>query len=172
MKKLIICEKTNPFLDSLKQSKNLSIVTSNSYLRVADGILFFHPDINNLILENSRNKKYLVIAIVQESRVQIFKALFKNLLVLSDTSTDITSEIIQYFTIRPDIEEIYFSEKEHVFLSEYSYGISLKEMCYVMNMSYRSIRRLRQRLLDKTGLVSAEQLTLFAFFNSLKHGNR
>lgn len=62
----------------------------------------------------------------------------------------------------PVKKSIKFTEKEKLFLSVMERGLSNSELTAVLNISERTVRRLKSRLLDKTGLVSSEQLAVFS----------
>lgn len=53
---------------------------------------------------------------------------------------------------------------ERHLLHEIGYGMSNKELAARMNRSERTIRRIKESLLMKTGLVSSEQLLLYALY--------
>ena len=62
---------------------------------------------------------------------------------------------------------IKLTEKEKLFLSVMERGLSNSELTTVLNISERTVRRLKSRLLDKTGLVSSEQLAVFSLVMNL-----
>ena len=62
-------------------------------------------------------------------------------------------------------KEIRFTEKEKRTLSELPYGLSAKELSQRLGISERSVRRMKERLMRKTGLVSSEQLLVYALLS-------
>ena len=58
----------------------------------------------------------------------------------------------------------HLTETERIFLYELGYGTSNKELAARMNKSERTIRRIKESLLAKTGLVSSQQLFLYNLY--------
>lgn len=58
-----------------------------------------------------------------------------------------------------------FSVLERRLLHCLTYGFSTKELCQALEKSERSIRRIKNRLLEKTGLFSSQQLTVYAILS-------
>ena len=73
---------------------------------------------------------------------------------------ELTLALEEIRTVKYD--ENCFDERENIYLSECAYGITLKEICTNMNLSERTVRRIQEKLLNKTGLVSSKQLVAFA----------
>ncbi len=59
-----------------------------------------------------------------------------------------------------------FTKREELFLKELGYGLSTKELCQKMVMSERSVRRMKEKLLEKTGLFSSQQLGLYSLLST------
>ena len=57
-----------------------------------------------------------------------------------------------------------FTEREESFLRELPYGLCGKEISSRLGITERSVRRLKERLMAKTGLVSASQLMIYSAF--------
>lgn len=58
-----------------------------------------------------------------------------------------------------------FSVLEKSLLHCLSYGFSTKELCLSLEKSERSIRRIKNKLLEKTGLFSSQQLAVYAILS-------
>lgn len=135
-----------------------------------------HYDQNLLILINPKTndikeiyKQFIVnkeiIALVSRSRMDILKAMFNDISVFDISEFNSIDEFItRYESLKSDSTKLEydFTPKEEMFLSELAYGMSMKEMKYELMMSERSIRRIKEKLLSKTGLSSTQQLAIFA----------
>lgn len=54
------------------------------------------------------------------------------------------------------------SERENKILSPLSYGMSDKEIAFVLGISERTVVRTKQRVISKAGLISSGQLSIFS----------
>ena len=57
---------------------------------------------------------------------------------------------------------ISFTDMESEFLQNLAYGMNMQEVTLSMNITDRSARRLKEKLLKKTGLFSLQQLSIYA----------
>lgn len=127
-----------------------------------DAYLMNHPDYNSLELGMELPYKRIV-AIVESSRLQLYKALFKTVWFISDQCDDLKMEIENSLDGRlvSNIDDN-FTNSEKRLLDILCYGVSTKEICKELGMSDRSVRRLKNRLYEKTGLKSSQQLSIYA----------
>lgn len=122
----------------------------------------FKEIIENLMVVNKNIK---VVVFVPMTCFYMLKSLFPNCFLYTEEKLSNLREILEelnnienYDTYEP----IEFTVKEEMFLSELAYGLSNKELCSQLMMSDRSVRRLKEKLLSKTGLSSTQQLALYA----------
>ena len=65
-------------------------------------------------------------------------------------------------TFKKKIDKKNLSSKEGDVLDAMSYGMSQKEIASMLGTSVRTIRRIQERILDKTGLENTKQLSIYS----------
>lgn len=133
-----------------------------------DYLVWYEPKINilqddiNSVLR--MNNKVKIILFVPEIHFYLVKSLFPSCYIFDLSRGDSLLEIIDEIKSKEGFkyEKINFTEKEELFLSELAFGLSNKELCYQLMMSERSVRRMKEKLLSKTGLSSTQQLVIYA----------
>ena len=65
-------------------------------------------------------------------------------------------------TFKKQIDKKNLSSKEGDVLDAMSYGMSQKEIASMLGTSVRTIRRIQERILDKTGLENTKQLSIYS----------
>ena len=100
-----------------------------------------------------------LVIVTENLRVALLESAFPSSIVIRDD-----------WVIPENIEkrkEPFFSQREEKLLSELEYGLSTKELCQKMALSERSLRRMKEKLLEKTGLFSTQQLALYSLLHDL-----
>lgn len=166
MKKRIICDDKYPYVDQLKEflDCDVSLVSQNKTVRYAIRVKYL-PEIPELEKTIDRYKSAMIIAIVEPIKASIYKALFPDVVIFPDFPNQIEEMKMVLSHDHDFVKEVpRFTKYENRFLSQISSGISNKEMCEVMHMSDRSVRRMKQQLMDKIGINSTLQLAIYAIY--------
>ena len=163
MRKIIIREKIEEcfegfefmHLDYPELSREASMVLLNnpSYTEIRNELC----NIKEKMLEIP-----LAVFVPDAHKYQI-KTLFDNVFVLDELSSESLERVIsvEYEIGKP----VTFSQREEMFLKEIAYGLSNKELSDQLSISDRSVRRMKEKLLSKTGLANSQQLILYAINN-------
>ena len=98
----------------------------------------------------------------EKKRIEIEKGIFIPSAVILDDSERIGKEDLRC----REEKKIRFTEKEKRTLMELPYGLCNKELSKRLGVTERSVRRMKEQLMKKTGLVSSHQLMVYALFSS------
>ncbi|GEM_PF-3212390 len=141
----------------------------NNYLKNVN--VFFNPSIGNVIdwYSSCYKEKKKAVIVVKAKHLKIYKALFPTLLILDDSDDNHRLRIQDYLSSNGQIEKkkSILSEKESFLLSEYALGSTIKEIGKMLNMSERSTRRLKDKLLSKLDLDCSRQLIAYSIILDL-----
>lgn len=128
-------------------------------------IVMFQPSIGEIIEEIRAIEKSgfdIVLAIIaEEYRRAFLEAVFPDANVLD--GNNITIPMLFNHKNR---RKIRFTDEEKRILHELAYGLSGKELSLRLGMSERSVRRMKEKLMRKTGLLSSGQLMLYALLEA------
>ena len=155
---------------SMLKKKNgiVEMIGKANALRDVDAIYTENSGVKNLmdIRDELRMQKLdiPIYVITNPFRQQFLHALVPTVEVISDenSSDEIAAIIDEGVSKRRGEVEMVFTFKEKQVLEEIGYGLCDKEICASLNMSERTVRRYKTKLLEKTGLMSSGQLALFA----------
>ena len=144
---------------------SVRIVPGHEIVGKPSAIILYHPTLGELLEESriiaAKCPEAVLAAVVEPFRRLLVEAAFPDAVVMDDSETIQPSLI---FSSRKR-KEIRFTEKEKRTLSELPYGLSAKELSQRLGISERSVRRMKERLMRKTGLVSSEQLLVYALLS-------
>ena len=124
-------------------------------------IMLFHPTLMELADEviAAEGRGVRIIASVEPYRRLLFEALYPDVLIIDDSEMVSLPDLIDGFRGR---KRIRFTDLEKRTLDELPYGLCSKELSKRLGISERSVRRTKQKLMMKTGLLSSEQLLIYA----------
>lgn len=177
MKKLLL---VGEYIDLVGIDKGFDIISLDNIenYNSFDGVIAIRQSIHMIcsilsIIPTSNTK---LVIISESHKISLMKAIFSHSLVIDVKDPRINETIIKHFgSYQHEPSSNVFTEREEVFLSEFSCGITLKEMSESLGISERTVRRIKERLLKKTGLASSMQLVSFATYRSAawcyKHGS-
>lgn len=95
-------------------------------------------------------------------REAFLKAMVPRIVIVDeDLSPEEAYCYIQHYNIPMEEKSASFTASELRLMEELGYGLCNKELSERLNMSERTIRRYKTKLLEKTGLLSSEQLSMF-----------
>lgn len=162
--KEIIVRSELPFLLESCSGYNVSIVHGHEIEGKPAAVVMHHPTIGDIIaeekaIEESGNDA-LLIAIVEPFRRLLLEAVFPDAVFLDDKD-HLEPSVFQ----RSEKKKVRFTENEKRTLCELPYGLSSKELSLRLGLSERTIRRLKERLMNKLSLVSSEQLLIYALIS-------
>lgn len=115
-------------------------------------------------LKNIEHNHFIcrIIAIVPETHMILLNTLFEDIILICDKKLKQIEDIISNHNTKTEARKISFTLQEEMFLKEIAFGLNNKEIAYELTLSDRSVRRIKEKLLSKTGLSSTQQLTLYA----------
>lgn len=164
MRKILVYDRMN---DDIKQqlcSNDMVLVSydeRNQY--VVDAYLMNHPDIKDL--DNGMKMPFKkLLAIVEKSRLPLYSALYDKVFFISDECENLKLEIENLISHGSKKKTVFsFTDTERKVLRVLSFGASTQDISDELYMTERSIRRIKEKLLKKTGLKNSIQLSLYAF---------
>ena len=159
--KEIIARTEIPALRESCPGYRVNVVSGHEIRGNPDAVVVLHPTFGDMLDEEraiaDSGSKATLVAIVEPFRRLLFEAVFPSAVILDD------SERIGKEDLRcREEKKIRFTEKEKRTLKELPYGLCSKELAARLGVSERSVRRMKERLMRKTGLVSSEQLMIYA----------
>ena len=139
----------------------------------ADALILEKPSIGEIISESTaaaeRDAETDVIVFAEPYRKAMLEALFPSVTVADAADMNDAGKLLPYFIQGGKrCDEIVFSEREERFLRELPYGLSNGELSLRLGMSERSVRRMKEKLLARTGLLSSGQLMLYAALRGIR----
>ncbi len=175
MKRQIIARSYNPVMSHLVFSSEFafSVCHYPEYRQDADIILMHMPlmrEIHEEVSLRMMNSGSYRIAVIQNGENSgILKSVFSGLDIIdAGDESEVEAGLRRIADGSEDLgcrEQIHFSVSELQFLRFLSSGMSYKEIAAGMHMSDRSARRIKEKLLRKTGLFSLQQLLIYALFS-------
>ncbi len=130
-------------------------------------VIIHHPTLWDMLAETEAIREsrrgVQLAAIVEPFRRLLFEALFPAAVILDDGDDVRPDKLLHPF---PQRKEIRFTEKEKRTLREMQYGLCSKELSVRLGITERSVRRVKEKLMRKTGLVSSEQLMIYALLST------
>ena len=107
-----------------------------------------------------------LVVIVEEGEAFLVSTLFPDATVLIRTSRTLRDDIIRGLSGRRAMKDKapLLTDPEKRLLHMLSFGVSNKELARRLERSERTVRRIKESLYEKTGLVSSEQLMLYSLF--------
>ena len=129
-------------------------------------LLLFKPSLIEIKSELQNIERHkcncIIVAIVPETHMLLLKNLYREVIVINECKLNEIENILRNHSNSYEKEKISFSYKEELFLREVAYGLNNKEIAYELMLSDRSVRRIKEKLLSKTGLSNTQQLMLYA----------
>ena len=167
MERKIIVIRNKKLKDKLKLNNyNIEKYDFPSLPDECEYIILFKPSLIEIRdeLSNLKNKKCKcnLVVIVPETHMLLLKNLYRELILINECNIDLAESILRNDSEMRINENISFSSKEELFLREIAYGLNNKEIAYELMLSDRSVRRIKEKLLSKTGLSNTQQLMLYA----------
>ena len=161
--KEIIARTDNPVLREICPEYRIRVLRTHETDSNAIALVLFHPTIWEMMEEERIAAEHgiVLVAVVEEFRHILYEALFPAAFILDDGDV-LTPEILR----NKSRKEIRFTEKEKRTLQELPYGLCSKELAVRLGVTERSVRRMKESLMRKTGLVSTSQLMIYALFLS------
>ncbi len=160
----IILRGQYPFEEKLREDicGVFRILPVGIFIGNADVSVICNPSLEELLLEVDKSR-----LVCPDVRIVVMGSIYLRLMVvclfdsvyIAENVEELERIIIEKSPVRRCIK---LTEKEKLFLSVMERGLSNSELTTVLNISERTVRRLKSRLLDKTGLVSSEQLAVFS----------
>ena len=159
----IITRQDIPMLREFSPEYSIRVQKGSNIDENATALLLFHPTLWEMTEENNalKDSDIILVAIVEEFRHLLYEAVFPDAVILDDGEV-LTPEILR----KTKRKEIRFTEKEKRTLMELPYGLCNKELSKRLGVTERSVRRMKEQLMKKTGLVSSHQLMVYALFSS------
>ena len=165
----IILRGEYPFEEKLKKDicGVYRILPVGIFINSADVSIICNPSLEELQLEVEKSR-----LVCPDTRIIVLGSIYIRLIAsclfdsvyIAENVEELERIIIEKSPARRCIK---LTEKEKLFLSVMERGLSNSELTAVLNISERTVRRLKSRLLDKTGLVSSEQLAVFSLVMNL-----
>ena len=134
---------------------------------LSGALLLGHPSIAEILTEsfNAGHSMRLII-IVDECEVFLVSTLLPDAVVLSHASKTLRNDIIRGLSgyCMNKRKAPLLTDPEKRLLHMLSFGVTNKELAKRLKRSERTVRRLKESLYEKTGLVSSQQLLLYSLF--------
>ena len=160
----IILRGQYPFEEKLREDicGVFRILPVGIFIGNADVSVICNPSLEELLLEVDKSR-----LVCPDVRIVVMGSIYLRLMAvclfdsvyIAENVEELERIIIEKSPVKRCIK---LTEKEKLFLSVMERGLSNSELTTVLNISERTVRRLKSRLLDKTGLVSSEQLAVFS----------
>ena len=160
----IILRGQYPFEEKLREDicGVFRILPVGIFIGNADVSVICNPLLEELLLEVDKSRLVcpdIRIVVMGSIYIRLMAACLFDSVYIAENVEELERIIIEKSPVRRCIK---LTEKEKLFLSVMERGLSNSELTAVLNISERTVRRLKSRLLDKTGLVSSEQLAVFS----------
>lgn len=160
----IILRGQYPFEEKLREDicGVFRILPVGIFIGNADVSVICNPLFEELLLEVDKSRLVcpdIRIVVMGSIYIRLMAACLFDSVYIAENVEELERIIIEKSPVRRCIK---LTEKEKLFLSVMERGLSNSELTAVLNISERTVRRLKSRLLDKTGLVSSEQLAVFS----------
>ncbi len=152
-----------PFAEELSAlcRARYDILPQGVYVGEPDAVVLCNPTPEELSCEIERRAfadwDIKIIAVSDAYISLVIRTVVKGVYSVSDAAS--AAEAISG---RVPSEGLLLTKKETLLLSQLKKGLTNKELGAALSMSERTVRRLKCRLLDKTGLVSASQLAVLS----------
>ena len=111
---------------------------------------------------------YRIAIITDIYRIRMLDSMFFNVdFILTEDEREIEKEVKDILEKRIDEENtrITYTDLEYVFMQNLAYGLNMQELTHSMKITDRSARRIKEKLLKKTGLFSLQQLSIYALLS-------
>ena len=170
----VLLRKEMPELRLLLEGRGYETVTmpGGAIYGSPRALMLVHPSLTEIAAESMAisyaDTGTALVVIVEECEVFLVSVLFPRAIVLSCASATLYEDILMVLSGRYVMEERrapLLTDPEKRLLYQLSYGITNKELAKRLMRSERTVRRLKESLYEKTGLVSSEQLMLYSLFS-------
>ncbi len=161
MKEIIVREDF-PSLGELCPEYNVRVLPGRSFVGSPFALILFHPTLVDMIEERKACQEKgidpLTVAIVEPFRRLLFEAAFPYACIIDEGD-----KLNPVMLSRKNREkQIRLTDKEKRTLMELPYGLCCKELALRLGVSERTVRRMKEKLLRKTGLLTTGQLMIYA----------
>lgn len=159
-------ERTREILES--RGYSVCVMPSYVYYGAPVALILFFPTFDEIRKEADEitfNGLDTVLIVITEKRLcYLIERLFpESFIVALDPSFSI-KELMMSIQVRVEKETPFLTEREERVMKEVGFGMSNKEIAQRMNKSERQVRRIKESIFNKTGLVSSEQLMLYYLY--------
>lgn len=165
MKKLVYFRK--PIIVKNGAVGAMAIVEYKVSMKFFDGVYMEHPSINEMLEADGILDEIMldvpIFVLASRFRETLAKAVVPRVVLIDDgaNSDEVVSMLERHAGCGGKAKRV-FTRKEREVLEAMGYGLCNKEICQCLSISDRTVRRYKTKLLEKTGLLSTEQLCLFA----------
>ena len=162
--KEIIFRDYHQFLSEPGPEYSVRVLPGRAVIGRPYAIVLPYPTIGDIVCEmlsdDEKGVEPLIIAIAEPFRKALLEAAFPSIAVI-DRSGELSSALSSH----KERKEIRFTESEKRMLRELPFGPCSKELSLRLGISERSVRRAKERLMRKTGLLSSGQLMIYALLS-------
>ena len=171
MKKIVIARSYSPYMSKLLFNEDFFFAVEKSFDSKWDPdlVILNRPTLRETAYEigyrAEKSRKYKIGIITEISRIRMLDSMFSDIdFILSNDEYGIEKEVRNLLEKRcmKESSMISFTDMESEFLQNLAYGMNMQEVTLSMNITDRSARRLKEKLLKKTGLFSLQQLSIYA----------
>lgn len=132
------------------------------YMGRADAAIMVEPTPDEVLLEVEKGR-----IVCPDARIIVIGGIYTRLIAVSLSDRVYTASSAEeaaaiILARNPERKGLKLTEKESLLLAAMEKGMCNSELTAALSMSDRTVRRIKGRLLDKTGLVSSEQLAVFS----------
>ena len=166
--KEILSRSYHPYLSEAGKEYRVRILPGEGIIGSPSVIVLPYPTLGDIIIEKLAEREKgvepMIVAIAEPFRRLLIEAAFPDVIVID--STEEASAFRRAVEAGPRKRKIRFTEMEKRILRELPFGLCGKEIAQRLGVSERSVRRMKERLMQKTGLVSTGQLMIYALLSA------
>ena len=161
----IIARDDHPLLSAIGRDFEIMMLPHPVIIGHADFLILIQPLIGEILNEAEilEGMNTHIIVFTESYREMLLKALFSSVSVINPEDRDAGEKLSDI--LKNEIhgqKEIRFTENEKRTLAEMPFGLCNKELSKRLGMTERQIRRIKEHIMAKTGLVSSEQLLVYS----------
>ena len=166
--KEILSRSYHPYLSEAGKEYRVRILPGDGIIGSPSVIVLPYPTLGDIIIEKLAEREKgvdpMIVAIAEPFRRLLIEAAFPDVIVIDSTGD--ASAFRSAVEAGPRKRKIRFTEMEKRILRELPFGLCGKEIAQRLGVSERSVRRMKERLMQKTGLVSSGQLMIYALLSA------
>ena len=141
---------------------SVKVLPERSIVGSPAALVLFRPTLVDMLEEHraclEKGVEPVTVAIVEPFRRLLFEAAFPYARIIDEGDKIDMERLLEWKSEK----RIRLTDKERRTLKELPYGLCCKELAQRLGVSERTVRRTKERLLHKTGLLTTGQLMIYA----------